>query len=291
MSDDFNRFNVGSTLWTFVDPLEDSSIGIEGTNTPDAQLVVSVPAGVDHSAWTTLDAPQVLQDVDDVDFAVEVKLESPMSERYQEQGIIVKETDSSPNYLRLDFYHDGTNYHVFAGSVENGAGTSIFDTTVTPIDGRLWMRVSRQGDQFDQEYSVDGVTWLAGASFQRPMTVSQVGVFVSNSGDFAPAPGHTARFDYFFDQALPIVPEDGAVVTDQEPPMVFSVASTAASTSVAFDWRTDEAATAELRYGLTPAYELGSVTGPSALVHSLQASGPCVVHLAPLPDRGDGRRR
>ena len=194
-SDDFNQFNLDTSKWTFVDPVGDASLALVGTNTPDAHLLITVPAGVDHIAWTDLTAARIEQAASDTDFTLEVKLESPMSQAFQEQGLIVRQDDA--NFLRFDYYHDGFGTSAFAGSITNGSPQTLFNAAVAPIDDRLWMRVTRTGDQWTQEYSLDGVQWAFGASFARAMTVQTVGVFAGNASNGSGAPAHTVAIDYF----------------------------------------------------------------------------------------------
>ena len=40
------------------------------------------------------------------------------------------------------------------------------------------------------------------------MSVTSVGLFGGNFTTSGPAPAHTAVFDYFFETATPVVPED-----------------------------------------------------------------------------------
>ena len=271
-SDDFNDFNLDTSIWSFVDPLGDSCLSIVGTNTADARLLLSVPAGVDHITWTSLDSARVEQTVADTDFFVEVKLESPLSQAFQEQGLIVREDDT--NFLRFDFYHDGTGTRAFSGSITNGVPQSQFDTPVFPLDDRLWVRVQRVGDLWTHEYSVDGVVWSPGASFVRAMSIQTVGVFAGNVSAGGGAPALTAAFDYVFDVNAPIANEDGAFVTDVTGPLVYAVTAATSETTVDVDWKTDELADSTLRYGLTAAYELGSVTDPTLVgEHSLTIPG------------------
>ena len=256
VSDDFNRFNLDPTRWTFVDPLGDACVELVGTNTQDALLAITVAEGATHTAWTTLNAPRIVQTVTDTDFIVEVKFQSPMTEGFQEQGIIVR--DDNANYMRLDFYHDGANLNVFAGTITNGVATSRFDQAIAPaVDS--WLRVTRTGDQWSQEYSLDGTNWTPAASFVHSIAVKEVGVFISNSPSGGAAPAHTMLVDYFFDANDPIALEDGGNAVDDIAPLLYNDFAQAGANTAIVSWKTDEAATSRVEYGVTQAYELGAV--------------------------------
>jgi uncharacterized repeat protein (TIGR02543 family) len=217
ISDDFNTAcAVPSGFWTFVDPRGDSSYEITGVGTSDAQLQIHVPAGTSHDQWTNKDwAPRLLQSIQDANFTVDVKFESPLSLQYQSQGILV--VDSASNMLRFDFYSDGTSVHIFAASIVNGVGAVRGLSTITP-GVPLWMRIRRSGDQWTQRYSYDGQNWTTAVTFSHTLVARQVGVFALNDGTTpGTTPAHTAVFDYFFDALAPIVPEDGQVAGDPGP--------------------------------------------------------------------------
>ena len=78
------------------------------------------------------------------------------------------------------------------------------------------------------------------------------------------APAYTGVIDYFFNTASPIVPEDGSQDgPDTVPPSIFDPQVSAISdTEISVSWSTDEPADAVVDYGVTPAYEQGSITDP-----------------------------
>ena len=58
-SDDFNACAVDGSVWTFVDPVGDGSVSVNGT-----QLELSVPAGIAHDVWSGGNmAPRLMQPV------------------------------------------------------------------------------------------------------------------------------------------------------------------------------------------------------------------------------------
>ena len=201
VSEDFSATTLNTGLWTLADPAGDATVSMSGT-----QALLSVPSGTSHDVWTSGNfAPRIMQPAGDTDFEIEVKFESGVGEPYQLQGLLV---EASPgNFLRFDFYSDGSSTRLFAASFTNGSpsvkkNSSILPSSVVP----LYMRVTREGDQWTQSYSEDGITWTTHTSFSFGMAVASVGVFAGNAGA---SPAHTAVVDYFFNTASPIVPEDG----------------------------------------------------------------------------------
>lgn len=204
VSDDFSSGSLG-LQWTITDPLGDSTVDLIGAGTPDAQLRIAIPAGVEHNAWAGANnAARVMQPTNDVDFEFEVKFESTVSQSFQIQGILIEE--SPGNYIRFDFFGDAGGMSIFAATFIGDAPT-IQANQLIPTGTPRWMRVSRVGDQFTLSHSQDGVSFTWAASFPFPMTATSVGVFAATSGTNPPA--HTALYDYAFSTVAPVAPEDG----------------------------------------------------------------------------------
>ena len=203
VSDDFSACSLNTGLWTFVNPLND------GVQTISAnRLSLSVPAGTAHDVWVGGNfAPRIMQPANNTDFEVEVKFESPLSQQYQDQGIIV---ESDPNtYIRYDFYTDGSETHLFAATFVEGEPTVHRDIVVLGNDvAPTYMRVTRSGNNWTQSYSTNGVAWTSTTQFPFVLTVTKVGVFVGNNSGGDPVPAATSLVDYFFNTASPISPED-----------------------------------------------------------------------------------
>ncbi len=250
-SDDFNSLSLDSGLWSVIDPVGDSSISVDGYT-----LQISVPASTPHDVWLSGNmAPRVVQAVANTDFEVEAKFESPLSQQYQLQGILV-EQDAS-NFLRFDFTNNGTDTRIFAAIFNNGS-VSVEVNTVISVGSPMFLRVTRAGNQWTQWYSVDGVTWLQAVSFTHTLVVGTVGVFAENAGGSAPQ--HIAVIDYFFNTASPISPEDANVPVDEVAPIMNNIQTSIQSGEVLVSWVTDELATAQANYGETLSYELGSMS-------------------------------
>ncbi|MEN6624688.1 MAG: DUF1349 domain-containing protein [Candidatus Sumerlaeia bacterium] len=197
VSDDFSQASL-NPFWTFVNPLGDGSYALTGT-----QLTISVPLGTSHDVWSTgIDAPRVMQAADDGDFGVEVKFESAPSAKYQMQGILVEQ--DATHHLRFDFYSDGTRLYAYAAYITDTAATTRILKTIA-ASNPIWLHVTRSGEDWLMEYSADGANWSSAGLFTQAFTMTSIGPF---AGNFS-GPAYTAAIDYFFNDAAPIVPEDG----------------------------------------------------------------------------------
>ncbi|MEZ5591614.1 MAG: hypothetical protein R3F53_13230 [Gammaproteobacteria bacterium] len=116
------------------------------------------------------------------------------------QGLLIEQ--DADNFLRVDFYSDGTQLWLFAAHFVNGVPSTQLNQAVTR-GSTLYLRLTRQGDQWTPHYSYDGSSWTTASSFTHTLQVSAVGVFTGNAGS---NPAYTAVVDYFFNTAAPIVP-------------------------------------------------------------------------------------
>lgn len=266
VSDDFNAFDL-APFWTFIDPLADASLTMTGTNTPNASVTLAVPAGSEHDASTRgLQVPRIMQAANNTDFQVEAKFLSGVSQRFQMQGFIVEQ--DSLNFLRFDFNSDGVSTRVFVCTVTGGVQTSLINFSVASnATTPLWMRVQRAGDSWTQLYSLNGVSWNPTGTFSHPIVVERVGLFTGNAGTAPPAPFHAGVFDYFFNTSSPINPEDGGTAVDTIPPVITRLAVAPDDTSATVTWTTTERSRSSVAYGLTPAYELGTLSDTAAVNH------------------------
>ena len=85
--DDFSGSQLDPNIWTFVDPLADSSVSLDG-----GFLAIEVSAPVSHDVWVSGNrAPRLMQPVEDRDFRIEAKFDSIPSQKYQMQGLLVEQ--------------------------------------------------------------------------------------------------------------------------------------------------------------------------------------------------------
>ena len=250
-SDDFNAYALKSQ-WTFVNPRGDAGLSLVGQNTPDAWARIVVPGGIVHQPWTGGNTtPRLMQPANDLDFGVEVKFESGLTQQYQMQGLIIEQ--DSLNYIRFDVNSDGAGTRVFAGTVINGAGSAFVNTAVAPNGSApQYLRLVRSGVQWTPMYSFDGVTWTPAGTITQGLTVRSAGLYAGNAG--ATPPTHVATVDYFFRLGAPVVPEDGTPATGNDPPIISDIRVSPTGTTATVSWTTNEPATSRVSAGPTTAY-------------------------------------
>ncbi|NOZ52736.1 MAG: hypothetical protein GXP08_06265, partial [Gammaproteobacteria bacterium] len=264
-SDDFHSNNINTSIWSIVDPHADSKFSIDSS-----RLSIQVAAGQSHDVWNAGNfAPRLMQDITDADFELVTKFDSIPAQQYQIQGMLI-ESDAA-NFIRFDIYTDGSNAYLFAANFVNNVPQVIINNSVNPTSPH-YLKVSRLSNTWHYSYSNDNITWTPVATFNRSMVVSKVGLFAGNSG--ANPPAFTALFDYFFNTAAPIDPQDSGSITDNTAPNVYNQNISATDSSLFVQFSTDELSSATVQYGTTNSYELGSVTIPDYLSdHNITISG------------------
>ncbi|MCB9140442.1 MAG: DUF1349 domain-containing protein [Caldilineaceae bacterium] len=206
ISDDFNQCALDTGLWAFIDP--------QAANSPSNyrqdgdQFEIAVPGGTSHDVWTSgIEAPYLLQGANNTDFTVEAKFTSSVDQPIQLQGLLVLKDNA--NWVRLNVQYDGTRTQLVAVRTTAGSPQIAVNQQITsgPIDGPIYLRLTRSGLNWQAAYSLDGNNWISNAqtSFFHGLNVTSVGVFAGNAGA---APAFTAKVDYFFNSAAPIEPED-----------------------------------------------------------------------------------
>ncbi len=189
VSDNFSGSSVNTNVWTFVDPLDDSQVQVNGD-----QLLISVPAGTSHNPWTSGNkAPRLMQTAAIQDFEVEVKFDSSVTQRYQMQGVIAERDHDT--FVRADFFYDGTKLHIYTAVIDGSSASVKGDLRITNVAAPMYLRLARQGDVWTHRYSFNGESWQTAATFTQAMPVTGVGVHSGNHGTTVPA--HTAVVDYF----------------------------------------------------------------------------------------------
>ena len=228
VSDDFSAPTLDDH-WSITDPRGDGTVELTGTDTADARLSLSVPAGTAHDAWTPNNALRVTQPVTDDDLAIDTKFDSAPTRRYQMQGISIHQDQNT--WLRADYYHDGSDLRLFTSTFTPG-GPTIRTNTVVPTGSSLWLRVQRSNDQWTVSSSTDGTSWTTRTSFAFTMTTTSAGVFAGNAVG-ATSPAFTALVDYAFATTSPITPEDptGTTTTTTTPPTTTTTPPTTTTTT------------------------------------------------------------
>ena len=209
VSDDFH--SVLNPMWTF----HATCCGFLRMNGTDALLVV--PSVTPHFSVG------LLQNIADVDFQVEVKFDSLVTQGDQLEGILVQQ--DSQNFIWFGVYHDGTTPRLYAVVELGGTPSLVYNNiiTIAPGSTSFWMRVKRAGTAWTQSWSTDGTTYNS-AILTQSLTVSAIGPAAGNDHDSNndPTPSFTAAVDYFFNTASPISPTDGGLPKPPNQP-VFNV--------------------------------------------------------------------
>ena len=200
LSDDFNACLL-NPIWTEIDPQGNTTLSMSGET-----LTLSFPGGSAHD-WTNGGPPRIMQMAGDSDFSIDVKFESALTAIGQMQGVLIEE--DADTYVRVAFERAASGFIMFSRFVKDGV--AVKSATTTFVEGTTlptMLRVKRVGDSFQRFYYQDG-QWKGQAAYTMEMTPIQVGVFAGAAGAAGAAPGHTAVVDYFFNNDIPIVPEDG----------------------------------------------------------------------------------
>lgn len=205
VSDDFNNCTL-SPIWTFVNPGSDGSAIANGT-----QLELFVPGGSAHDLYpgSNKNAIRVMQYAANGDFTAVVKFDSVLdpANKYQMQGLLVQQDNN--NFIRFDFYSDGSKLNVYYVAVKNNVVTQQESKVLS--NNMSFMRIKRVGNEWTQEYSSNGSSWQTNtATFTEVLAVSQVGIF---GGNQTSNKAHTVLADYFFNAESPIANEDALGLT------------------------------------------------------------------------------
>ncbi|MEZ6021587.1 MAG: hypothetical protein R3F17_16275, partial [Planctomycetota bacterium] len=228
--------------------------------TGEGVLEYEVPVGVHSSPWLTLDATRLTQRVPNSDLALEVVFESGMDREATGQGLVFEQDDQT--WARFDFAFNANKLQIFGGTFAGGVLQNMHTTNLQTgawLDGEtLAMRVTRTGNQFVQQYSLQGGPWTTAATFNLPMELNYAGIMLASEGD--PSEGIVSRIDSIQNLASPLVNEDGTLATDATGPYPYvAEALHLGDGLVRLAWSTDEPANAVLHYGPTPAMAEGSI--------------------------------
>lgn len=199
ISDNFNRCELNTSLWTYVDP---SGKGARAVN--EGVLELTAPADPTMTLYNTdRNAPRVMQTTEDQDFDVVIKFNSVPDGRNQIQGFLVQQ--DANNWIRFDIFQKN-GLKLFAGVTTNDVTSSIWNESVSaPGATEVYMRVTRVGDTWSQAFSTDGTTWQAPQqpkTFEKALTVNSTGIYAGNQNN-TDSPSFTAKVDYFKNLAFP----------------------------------------------------------------------------------------
>jgi hypothetical protein len=168
---------------SFPGPLWDVVAPVGGTaSVANAHLTLSVPGGSNHDPLLpTNQAVRVVQPINDSNFDVSIKIDSPISAKDADtsQGLMV--LADNQNYLTFAVATNGTNISLEVHTVSGGVATTVFDqASFSEYHQPLCLRLARTGNAYIAYYSVDGVVWTEAASFSDNMVPAQIGPFAGN---------------------------------------------------------------------------------------------------------------
>ena len=269
VSDDFHTLVLNPT-WTFYA----QCCGYVKMNGTDALLVV--PSVTTHDIYNANQGVGLLQTISDVDFEVEAKFDSIVTQGDQVEGILVQQ--DAQNFIWFAAYHDGTTPRIYSAVTVGGTPSQPYNNPITIAAGTtsFWMRVKRSGTTWTQSWSTDGTNYTA-ATFGHALVVSGIGPAAGNDNDASndPAPSFTAALDYFFNTASRISPTDGGLPQPPNQP-VFNV------------WYGDNQTFGQNGIPQQWVNVLGNVSAPSGIAsasYSLNGGASQFLRVGPNPTR------
>lgn len=198
-SDDFSSCLLEGP-WSFLDPAGAGLFDLTGHH---ARITVAA-TGQAHDVWINgILAPRVRQPCADEDFILEVKFDSPITQSFQSQGVLIEEEAGEVRVLRAEFHHYDTLKRIYVTTITGPQVVDRLVQTVT-LEAPMALRITRTGDVWNVWYRLGAGPWQNGVTFVKPMAVSHVSFFGGNG----PANGHEVLCDYFFESASPVFPED-----------------------------------------------------------------------------------
>ena len=211
-SDDFHGAQLDTSVWTLIRPQAAQQAWTDGTN-----FHASVPAGVSSDLYTdALLAPRLIQGAPDSDFEIETKIDAVPSQSVQFSGLIAQQ--DARNFVRADVYRSGAQTRLFAGTIIGSKGAGKLDVAISPVPSSVYLRLARAGNVWTVKWSSDGTNWTTAGTFTHSMQVTGVGMHTASTGSTpASVPAYTSSFDYFFNTAAPISPEDDGPTPDTAP--------------------------------------------------------------------------
>jgi len=166
--------------WSWVDPNDDCSYSLSEV---PGHLRITVPRG-GNDLWPpkNYDAPRMLRSISG-DFRVETKLIFDPTHDYQGAGLLVwKGEGAYERCVERKYY-------------PNGGGQVIGNRSNVPCTlTTVYLRLTRRGDLFTEQYSADGANWITLSDFDLSLSDPiDIGVFVINEWQDNPI---SADFDY-----------------------------------------------------------------------------------------------
>jgi hypothetical protein len=218
VSDNFDSSSLNTKVWTFVNPLSDGVLTMNGS-----AATLNVPYGRVHDDWTNgNNTIRFMQNISNSDFQVRVRFQSDVELGNQDEGILVQQ--DAGDFLRFDILCDGTSVRLFAASIQGGSATVFVNTPIKVVSAPIWLQLQRTGQSWVGKWSANGTNFVTGTTFNHAMNVTSIGPYAGNSNSTASnSPAFTAIVDHFFNTAQILSNKDGPapfqpVTIDANPP-------------------------------------------------------------------------
>ncbi len=264
VSDDFFDAALGQP-WTVTDGTAGAAISQVG-----GHVLVDLPP-VTQDPWT-LGAASVFahQAENDGDLAVELKLATVDFTGDTFGGLRLE--GGGGEVVQLLGEIAGGTWTLSWGRSDGGPFTDLGALAVPLVTDGLWLQVRRESGAWTFLYSIDAVTWQALANPIQPMALVRCGWVAGGLDEAGGSP--TVAFDYAFNLASPVIPEDGGSGEDLIPPVIGEVTVEADLDQATVSWDTDEPTFYRLSYGLTTDYELDVLLGQAFQTsHNVDVTG------------------
>ncbi len=193
VGDAFSGSSLNTSLWTVKAPAGGTAALSGG------QLLITVPGGTNHQAYTPLNAVRVIQPVSNADFDVYVKINTALTTSAQTTfaGLLVGGDGS--NWIYCYAYSDGAQIDLLCASVDSGKQNIRLNSI--PFAGYgvpSYLRLQRAGTTYTTYWSADALNWTSAGSFNDGLVVTHLGPFAGNSNSNpASSPAVSAGFGGF----------------------------------------------------------------------------------------------
>ena len=148
----------------------------------NSHLFLGVPPGANHDPLQPSNqAVRVVQEIGNQDFAVSIKIDSPLvaTDASTGQGLMV--LADSHDFITFALTTDGSNVGLSVHTVIRGVASTILeDTDFSQYQNPMYLQLSRAGSAYVAQYSVDGVSWTQAASFNYLTPATAIGPYASN---------------------------------------------------------------------------------------------------------------
>ena len=193
VGDAFNGSSLNTSLWTVKAPAGGTAALSGGS------LLITVPGGSNHQAYTPLNAVRVIQAVSNADFDVYVQINTPLSASAQDTFAGLLAGGDGSDWIYYYAYSDGTNVDLLCASVDGGAQNIRLNTIPFPgYPVPTYLRLQRVGTTYTAYWSADAVNWTSVSTFNDNLVLTHLGPFAGNNNATAGnAPAISAAFGGF----------------------------------------------------------------------------------------------